>query len=258
MRLRATAGGFLLVMLAAVVFVRADAAVTLPYDQIRLIVPDPEQAVDWYMQHLGAQPRRPDDFADRVRFNHGGVLLSFTKGANAKPSAGSSIDHIGFSVTNVDAKMKELEAAGAAVVTPPRDIPGFFRVGFVELWGTKIEILNDPDLQGLHHIHLRVPDPDASMKWYVEVIGGERAKLKGPVSGVKYPELWLLADKGDGEPSTGHAIDHIGWRPPNMDATFAHLKAKNVKIIREPALSRGLPTMMMEDPYGVRVELIQR
>ena len=96
------------------------------------------------------------------------------------------------------------------------------------------------------------------MKWFTEMVGGERSKLKGRVDGVKYPELWLLVDKGEGELSAGHAIDHIGWRPSNMDAMFAHLKAKNVKIIREPALSRGLPTMMMEDPYGVRVELIQR
>jgi len=247
--------GVLVVTFAVAVAARME---TVPYDQIRLIVPEPEKAVDWYMQHLGAQPRRADDFADRVRFNKGGVLLSFTKGATAKPSDGSSIDHLGFSVADVDAKMTELEAAGAKVLTPARDVPGLFRMGFVELWGTKLEIMHDPDLMGLHHIHLRVPDPDADMKWFTETLGGERTKFKGHVEGVKYPELWVLMDKGEGETSTGHAIDHIGWRPQDMDAMFAHLKANNVKIIREPALSRGLPTMMMEDPYGVRVELIQR
>ncbi len=253
MRLGPVVCGFLVVGFAAVVDVRAE---TVPYDQIRLIVPDAEKAVDWYMQHLGAQPRRADDFADRVRY--GGVLLSFTKGADAKPSAGSSIDHLGFSVTDVEAKMRELEAAGATVIAPAREVPGLFKLGFVEMWGTKLEILQDPDTVGFHHIHLRVPDPDASMKWYLEMVGGQRAKLKGRVDGVRYPELWLLMDKGEGEPSRGHAIDHIGWRPQNMDAFFAHLKANNVKIIAEPRLARGLPTMMTEDPYGVRVEFIQR
>jgi catechol 2,3-dioxygenase-like lactoylglutathione lyase family enzyme len=247
--------GFLVVTFAVAVAGRTE---TVPFDQIRLIVPEPDKAVDWYMQHLDAKPRRSDDFADRVRFNNGGILLSFTKGANAKPSPGSSIDHIGFSVADVDAKMTELEAAGAKVLTPARDIPGLFRLGFVERWGTKIEILKDPDLVGFHHIHLRVPDPGADMKWFTETLGGERATLKGRVDGVKYPELWLLVDKGESELSAGHAIDHIGWRPQDMDAMFAHLKAINVKIIREPALARGQPTMMMEDPYGVRVELIQR
>ena len=80
--------GVLVVTFAVAVAARME---TVPYDQIRLIVPEPEKAVDWYMQHLGAQPRRADDFADRVRFNKGGVLLSFTKGAAAKPSAGHSI-----------------------------------------------------------------------------------------------------------------------------------------------------------------------
>ena len=228
----------------------------IPFDQIRLIVPDAEKAVDWYISHLGAEPRRSDDFADRVRY--GGILLSFTRGSDAKPSTGGAIDHIGFSVTDVEAKMKELEAAGATVVTPARDVAGLFRSGFVEMWGTKIEILSDPDLPGFHHIHLRVPDPDADLKWYVEVVGGERGQLKGRLDGVRYPELWLLAEKGESEPSRGHAIDHIGWRPPDMAAMFAHLKAKGVKGDAEPRLSRGLPTMNVEDLFGVRVELIQR
>src|SRR5712671_4451559 len=124
MKFGAAVSGLIVAAFVVAIAARTD---TVPYDQIRLIVPEPEKAVDWYMQHLGAQPRRPDDFADRVRFNNGGILLSFTKGANAKPSSGSSIDHIGFSVADVDAKMKELEAAGATVVTPARDIPGLFR-----------------------------------------------------------------------------------------------------------------------------------
>ena len=55
--------------------------------------------------------------ADRVFF--GRTIFAFAKAENAKPSAGSAIDHIGISVADVDAKMKELQAAGAKVVSWP-------------------------------------------------------------------------------------------------------------------------------------------
>jgi hypothetical protein len=34
-----------------------------------------------------------------------------------------------------------------------------------------------------------------------------------------YGNIWLLVLKGDGvAPSQGHAIDHLGFRPTNLDA----------------------------------------
>jgi catechol 2,3-dioxygenase-like lactoylglutathione lyase family enzyme len=234
---------------------------TIPYDHVHLAATDAANAAQWYVKNLGGQPY---DRPDRIIF--GKITFSFLQTEAPRPSNGSVVDHLGFSFADADAKMKELEAAGARVVTPARDVAGLFKLGFVEdPWGTRLEILQDPQLLGFHHIHLRVANPDASLKWYVEMFGGDRSKLKGRIDGVKYvnPDVWLLADRADGTvPSVGHTIDHISWRLTDLDGTVAAMKAKNVKVTTEPRdvprNNENLRIAMIEDPSGVKIELTRR
>src|SRR3984893_9472353 len=167
----------------------ADAQATLPYDHVHLAAPDQAAAVEWYRKNLGGQ--LSTEGKDRVTF--GKTRFIFLKAEAAKPSAGSAIDHIGFSFADVAAKMKELQAAGVRVITPLRAVPGIVKVGFVEdPWGVKIELLQDAETLGFHHVHLLAPDPVASMAWYKERFGGETAKLKGVLDGLKYGDVWVL------------------------------------------------------------------
>ena len=162
-------------------------------------------------------------------------IFAFAKNDNPLPRIGSVIDNIGLSVPDVDATVKQLQAAGAKLVTPVHDIPGVFKSGSVEdPFGVKMEIVQDPETPGFHHIHLRVPDPEATMKWYLDNFGGERMKLKGQVDGIKYsnPNVWLLVQKADGAlaPSQGHAIDHLGWvtnASPKVAGLAKGLKTEN-------------------------------
>ena len=113
---------------------------TLPYDHIHLLVPDPAVASAWYEKHFGGT--RITEAPDRLMF--GSTRLMFIRNATAKPSAGSAIDHIGFSFTDLDAKMKEFEAAGLKITTPMRDVPGLFKLAFLEdPWGARIEVVQD-------------------------------------------------------------------------------------------------------------------
>src|SRR5258705_445240 len=149
---------------------------TLPYDHIHLNVADQAKAVEWYQKNFGGKPTT--EAAERLMF--GSTRLIFLKNANGQPSAGSSIDHIGFSFADLDAKMKELEAAGVKVVTPVRDVPNLFKLGFVEdPWGTKIEVVQDPELLGLHHIHLRALTlADKTQIWFAYVEGPAGSKIE--------------------------------------------------------------------------------
>ena len=75
--------------------------------------------------------------------------------------------------------------------------------------------------------------------------------------------VWLLAAKGEAAPSAGHAIDHIGFRPLNVDNAVATLKTKNVKVTNEPrplTLPSGVSMRLafIEGIDGVRIELVQR
>src|SRR5206468_9757584 len=190
----------------AVVAAAASAAAqtpTLPIvDHIHLNVPDQAKAVEWYQKNFGGAPMT--EAPDRLML--GDTRLIFLKNDKAQPSSGSALDHIGFSFADLDAKMKELEAAGVRVVTPVRDVPGLFKAGFVEdPWGTRIEVLQDPALVGLHHIHLQTPDTEQMFKWLVEKFGGERTKLYGRLDAVKYSapnfrNVWILVQRGEAAP----------------------------------------------------------
>jgi catechol 2,3-dioxygenase-like lactoylglutathione lyase family enzyme len=65
------------------------------------------------------------------------------------------------------------------VITPLREAPGLFKLAFVQdPFGIKLELVEDAELLGFHHIHLRVPDPEAALAWYVQMFGGERWRLR--------------------------------------------------------------------------------
>lgn len=84
-------------------------------------------------------------------------------------------------------------------------------------------------------------DPDEVFAWLLGKFGGERRKLKGGVDAVRYSapgfsDVWILVEKGDAEPSEGHAIDHIGWRSTSpLGKTIDALRAKGVTVTSEPA-----------------------
>src|SRR5579863_4346102 len=223
-------------------------------------------AANRYEKYFGG--RRIAEGPDRIMF--GSTRLLFLKKADAKPSAGSAIDHVGFSFADLDAKMKEFEAAGIKIVTPVREVPGLFKLGFVEdPGGTRIEVVQDPELLGLHHVHMRGPNPDDVFGWLLAKFGGERTKMKGRIDGVKYSapgfsDMWILVQKGDAEPSEGHAIDHIGWRSKDALAkTIDELRSKGVTILTEPrplSLPNGpsINFAYVAGPAGAKIELVER
>ena len=46
----------------------------------------------------------------------------------------------------------------------------------------------------------------------------------------------------------GRAIDHLGWRAPEIDAKIAELKQKSVQVTGEPSDVRDLRVAFAEDP----------
>src|SRR5882672_11472710 len=260
--MRALTRVFVAAVLAGIV--AAPAAAQTPIlpvlDHIHLNVPDQAKAVQWYQKNFGGQTMT--EAPDRLML--GDTRLIFLKNDKGQPSTGSALDHIGFSFADLDAKMKALEAAGVKVVTPVRDVAGLFKFGFVEdPWGTRIEVVQDPEKLGLHHVHLRSPDPAGMLAWYVDKFGGSLSKLKGRLDGINYGGVWMLAQQGPATPSAGHSIDHMGMRPVNVDNAVTALKAKNVKVTTEPrplTLPSGVSMRLafIEGPEGVRIELVQR
>ncbi len=229
-------------------------------DHVHLSAPDPVAGVAWYQKYFGGQTI--SESTDRLLLAD--VRIIFSKREKTLPSQGSAVDHIGFSVPNLDATMKAFEAGGVKITTPARDVPGLFPLAFVEdPWGTRIEVVQDSAKLGVHHIHLRGADPTAMLAWYAAQFGGRVEKLKDRIDGIDMSGVWILVARGDAAPSIGHSIDHIGFRPLDVDAAVAELKTKNVKITTEPrslTFANGVTARIAfaEAPDGVRIELVQR
>jgi len=228
-------------------------------DHIHLAAPDQAKAVEWYRANFGAETTA--EGPDRAML--GTTRLIFQKSDMPKPSQGSVIEMIGFSVADLDGTMKKLQTAAVKVVMPAMVMQGVKSAWVVDPWGTMIEVVQDERKLGLHHIVLSTADPAASLAWFAASFGGKVTKAQGGLDGINYGGVWLLAKKGSSEPSAGHAIDHLGFRPLNVDASVAALKAKNVKVTTEPrplTLPSGTAMRLafIEGPGGVRIELVQR
>lgn len=267
----------------------ARAQQTVPFDHVHLAVPDPAKAREWYLKHIGGTE---GETPDRIAFakwpgDHPlPVQILFMSSATAQPSAGSVIEAVAFSYPNLEEKVKEIEAAGAKLITPLSDVPGPWKRAVVQdPWGTTLELVQDPafDLSGIHHVTLRVPNPDETLAWYVRTFGGERVKMGGQVDAIRYRDLnviYLVALKGDRvAPSQGHSIDHLAWGPIDLDQVVNDLKARGTTFGSDPN-PRGYPacefkgeeirtlscpppeqlphrTVYVEAPNGVRIELVQ-
>jgi len=255
-----------LVCFALGAFTSSAAAQTWPYDHIHVNVPDPAAGADWYVKYLGA--KRAAEGPDRLMF--GSTRFLFLKKADAKPSSGSAIDSLAFSFADVDAKLKEFQAAGIKIVSPTKEAPGLNKVAFVEdPWGTRILLVQDPQLLGLHHITLLGPNPEEVFTWLLAKFGGQRTKMKGVADAIKYSspgfnDMWILVARGNSEPSEGHAIDHIGWRSTGpLGKTIDGLRAQGVTILTEPRplpLPNG-PTInfsYVAGPAGAKIEIVER
>lgn len=228
------------------------------YHNVHIAAPDPEQAVAWYLANLPVE-KVPGTMP---YITYGGTLIAFQKAEAVRPSQGSGIDHIGLTVPDVDGKVRQLEAAGAKVLTPPRDLPGLYRHAFVEdPFGAKLELIEEKGAPAFHHVHLRVADPAGTLAWYESLVGGAREKLNGQLEGLRYGTIWLFVEPSQGSPlapSAERAIRNIAWGVRDMDEAAALFKAKGAKTLVEPfVVNKVVRVAFFQDPDGVSVELLQ-
>jgi len=233
---------------------------TMMYDHVHLAVPDPAAAAAWYGRHFGGEP--VDGRDDRTLI--GVTRFIFRQEANARPSEGGAVDHLGFSVTDVNAKLRELEADGATITTQRREVTGLFPISFaVDPWGIRLEIVEEPQHLGFHHIHLRTADVEATMQEYLRLFGGVRTPMRGSRDAILYPgNVWLMFTNGEGFPTAGSAIDHLGWRALELPPKLAEMRSKGVEVTRGPndlTFENGtISVFFIEGPRDVTIEIVQR
>ena len=237
----------------------AASAEPLTFDHIHLAFPDTHAATEWYIKYLGATAR-PDGM-DGVFF--GPIRFNMRKAAGVVGSAGSTIEAVGLSYADLDARLKALDGSGAKILQPPHVVAGLGRTATIEdVWGTRIELVQDPQLVGLHHVRVRTTDPAAMRTWFVEKLGAAQAQGQGPGTVLKFGSIWLFIDKADVQPraSDGTTLDHLGFRTTDIRSEIAALQAGGVKVLGEPRQDPNVATTsatFFESPTG-RTELTQR
>jgi catechol 2,3-dioxygenase-like lactoylglutathione lyase family enzyme len=120
------------------------------------------------------------------------------------------------------------------------------------------------------HIHLRSPDPEATARWFAEMLGAE--VIRSAPDGQPRIDLKLggadifIAPVPPGDGTVGapprpphQGLDHFGFAVPDLDAAAAALKAKGVEFTLEPKQARpGLRIAFVRGPQGISIELLQR
>lgn len=103
----------------------------------------------------------------------------------------------------------------------------------------------------LGHIHLTVPDPDAQIKVWVDVLGATTSKA-GPLNLVKLPGIFIIVTKANAtEGSNGSTANHIGFLVKDYAALKAKLAAANIPTVFDLEKNKQI---MVTFPDQVRVE----
>ena len=252
---------FLLLILAVIFVAKSFAA---PYDHIHLTAPDALKAVNWYVKHFGGEAGRFDRAGDGTvypidRVFYDDIALIFFEREPTGGSVGTGVDHIGFSLRNVEEVVSNIIQDGGTQLGDFIEFSGM-KIAFVEdPWGTKIELINDADLRGMHHLHLASADPERTLAWYAENFGGESDSFAGVLPGLNYGNIWLLVDRADAAPvpTQGRSLDHLGWKYEDLTAAAEMLKASGVEFTVEPRPFRGIRISFVEGPDRVRIELVE-
>ena len=262
-----------LVSLTAVALIVAPAlAQAADYHHVHITTSSPAKGVEWYSEYMECEPLADRDDAA----NCDGVEIVFVPQATTGGSQGTGINHIGFSFPDLTAKMAALEAvgvrgSGVRLQRNPdgstiRDIPGLFKIAFIfDPWGTRIELVEDDEYLGFHHIHLSATNPQETLAWYRDVMGGEPASMRGMLDGLLFDDVWLLvAQHPEGSaPATtqGRAIDHIGFMVDDLDAASGDLRQRNIHFYQEPVVPENGRTSAKQaylaGPDNVRVEVVE-
>ncbi|MEJ2089173.1 MAG: VOC family protein [Gammaproteobacteria bacterium] len=239
---------------------------------IHLATSSPIESVKWYLAHLDCQAI--DDRPEAI--DCGGMEIEFVSAVTLGGSQGTGVNHIALSVPDVTAKMQELEDVGVRGSgvrlqrfedgSLTRSISGVFEHGFIfDPWGTRIELVEDPDLIGFHHVHLQSTDPAAALDWYAKVLGGERSRLKGEWDGLRFEHVWLFFEqypesRGRPAPTDERSVQHLGFLMSDLDSAAERLASQGAEV-QTPMVPDGgrseAKRALLAGPDGVLIAVVE-
>lgn len=192
---------------------------------------------------------------------------------------GSTVNHIGFSVPDLEPVVAKIKANGfkmitsesvAANVAVTNDIAAAspttniaFALGPEDV---KVELVEVKDQRApiqLHHVHFFGEQQAEMQAWYAKTFGAVadppvpgRAFVTAELPGVT---LNFSASPTPTAATQGRALDHIGFEVRNLEAFTKKLEADGIPLTVSyrtiPAL--GIAIAFIKDPWGTNIELTE-
>ena len=194
-----------------------------------------------------------------------GTYINLTLGTEKGEggSQGSVVNHVGFSVDNVQKRVAEWKAKGVTVI-PGNN--GRLDQAYVETPdGMRMEILEDktqttPIRSEQVHLFVLESEVPKVQAWYAKTFGGKATNRNGaPV--VDIPGIQIRINKVDAKQAAtrGRVLDHIGFDVKDHAAFVKKITAEGIKLDQEVRANPGGNTITyITDPWGTRIEIIQR
>jgi catechol 2,3-dioxygenase-like lactoylglutathione lyase family enzyme len=184
-----------------------------------------------------------------------GVFIIIDKMEPSAGSVGSTADHIGFSVKDLNDMKAKLAALNVEVQGPFVSMPDGLRVELLEEKSQTLPVV-------MHHIHLTTRQGEVLRQWYVKTFGAEVGSRRNLPSAMFFGnEVDFLPATGTAAPapSKGRAIDHIGFEVKNLEEFMKKLQATGVtiEIPYRDVPNIGLKIGFITDPAGTRIELTE-
>lgn len=216
---------------------------------------------------MGGKPSGPEERLPRVTFP--GVVVILVPGSPQPPptggTVGSVVNHVGFTVQNVQESVAKWKAAGVPVLPGNNNRMDQAYVQTAE--GVRIEILENKSQKfPIQHEHIHFFLPEAaiaeSQAWYGKIFGakpGTRGSNNAPIADLPGTQLRFNKANEAQAPTKGRGLDHIGFDVKDIDGFAKKLQAAGIKLDRPVTRNaQGGALAFITDPWGTYIELNER
>jgi catechol 2,3-dioxygenase-like lactoylglutathione lyase family enzyme len=222
---------------------------------LHFMVGDPEEHKKMWVGVLGAEVVHAGAL-EMLKLPGIFIVIGNARTPPTEGSEGSTVNHVGLAVQNLEEIKKKLAAANVGFATDNPRIaifPDKVRVELAEETTLKVPV-------AFHHIHLASPDQEKLRAWYVKTFGAT-AGTRGTFLAAFIPGGEVDFRKSDvaQAPTKGRSLDHIGFEVKGLEAFCQKLAADGItfEMAYRDVPQIGLKIAFLVDPEGTRIELTE-
>lgn len=224
---------------------------------LHLNAKDPDAQRKFWIDFMGGGSARLGNL-EIYRFPD--VLVMVRKADVAGGSEGSTVNHLGFKVRDLDDYVRRARGAGVRIAS---ENPSTRQAFVMAPEDVKVELTEDKALSvpiAHHHVHFfNASDLDAKA-WYVKTFAAKPGR-RGRFEAADLPGVNLSFSKSETPVvgTKGRGVDHIGFEINDLEAFCKKIEGTGVKFDvpyrKVPAL--GIAIAFFTDPWGTYIELTE-